>query len=59
MLLALVIPAGQTAGRRPVVLNKEDATLVIVDPATGKVLGRVPTAEAPHEVTAPSPDTGP
>ena len=28
-----------------------DATLVTVDPATGKVLGRVPTGEGPHEVT--------
>jgi 40-residue YVTN family beta-propeller repeat len=32
-------------------LNKEDATLVTVDPATGKVLGRVSTGEGPHEVT--------
>ena len=39
------------AGPRLVVLNKEDATLVTVDPANGKVLGRVPTGEGPHEVT--------
>jgi YVTN family beta-propeller protein len=32
------------------VLNKEDATLAIVDPASGKVLGTVPTGEGPHEV---------
>jgi YVTN family beta-propeller protein len=32
------------------VLNKEDATLVIVDPASGKILGTVPTGEGPHEV---------
>lgn len=38
-------------GSRLVVLNKEDATLVTVDPATGKVLGRVSTGEGPHEVT--------
>lgn len=31
-------------------LNKEDATLVTVDPPSGKVLGRVPTGEGPHEV---------
>jgi len=57
-LLALVglsaTAAAQTGGRqtggRLVVLNKEDATLVTVDPSTGKVLGRVPTGEAPHEV---------
>ena len=36
---------------RLVVLNKEDATLVTMDPATGRVLGRVPTGEGPHEVT--------
>ena len=44
-------PAAQGIGPRLVVLNKEDATLVTVDPATGKVLGRVPTGEGPHEVT--------
>lgn len=41
---------GQGPGPRLVVLNKEDATLVTVDPATGKVFGRVPTGEGPHEV---------
>ena len=41
-------PAAQTG--RLVVLNKEDATLVTVDPSTGKVLGTVPTGEGPHEV---------
>jgi len=33
-----------------VVLNKDDAMLVTVDVATGNVLGRVATGEAPHEV---------
>jgi len=33
------------------VLNKSDSTLAIIDPATLKVLARVPTGEAPHEVT--------
>jgi DNA-binding beta-propeller fold protein YncE len=32
------------------VLNKEDATLAIVDPVSGKVSGVVPTGEGPHEV---------
>jgi YVTN family beta-propeller protein len=32
-----------------VVLNKDDATLVVVDTATGRILGRVPVGEAPHE----------
>lgn len=34
------------------VLNKSESSLAIVDPATLKVLGRVPTGEAPHEVAA-------
>ena len=52
-LLILLTPgpsSAQPPGPRLVVLNKEDATLVTVDPATGRVLGRVPTGEAPHEV---------
>ena len=32
------------------VLNKTDATLAIVDPNTGKVTGRIPTGQGPHEV---------
>lgn len=34
------------------VLNKSESTLAIIDPATLKVLARVPTGEAPHEITA-------
>ena len=33
------------------VLNKSESTLAIIDPATLKVLARVPTGEAPHELT--------
>jgi YVTN family beta-propeller protein len=40
----------QASGGRLVVLNKEEATLVTVDAASGKVLGRVATGEGPHEV---------
>lgn len=32
------------------VLNKEDATLAIVNPANGRVVGKVPTGTGPHEV---------
>ena len=39
---------------RLVVLNKEDATLVVVDPGSGKVLGKVATGEGPHEVVVSS-----
>src|SRR5438093_9698285 len=35
---------------RLLVLNKEDATLAIVDPASGKVLGTVPVGQGPHEL---------
>ena len=41
----------QSSGRL-LVLNKEDATLAIVDAASGKVLGTVPTGEGPHELVA-------
>lgn len=33
-----------------VVLNKDDATLSIIDPATMTVTGKVPTGHGPHEV---------
>lgn len=32
------------------VLNKAEATLAIVDPNTGKVIGRISTGQGPHEV---------
>lgn len=35
---------------RLLVLNKEDATLAIVDPASGSVVGRVPVGQGPHEL---------
>jgi YVTN family beta-propeller protein len=53
LLIATVIPTisgAQTPGPRLVVLNKADATLTVVDPASGTVLGSVATGEGPHEV---------
>src|SRR6185295_2594828 len=44
------VPAAQSASARLLVLNKEDANLAIVDPATGNVLGRVPVGQGPHEL---------
>ena len=44
------VPAAQRASARLLVLNKEDANLAIVDPATGDVLGRVPVGQGPHEL---------
>src|SRR5512143_1488988 len=35
---------------RLLVLNKEDATLAIVDPTSGKIVGTVPTGQGPHEL---------
>ena len=58
LLLALLLTGvspitGRQAGRASLlVLNKTDNTLAIVDPSTLQVVGRVPTGEAPHELTA-------
>jgi YVTN family beta-propeller protein len=45
-------PRAQTAAAPSylLVLNKAEATLAIVDPATMQVVGRVPTGDGPHEV---------
>lgn len=59
LLLALLVAlsaGAQTSGPRLLILNKSDSTLAIVDPQTLKVVGRVPTGNAPHEVTI-SPDS--
>src|SRR5580700_7737451 len=50
-LLLIAVAAAQTPATALLVLNKEDANLAIVDPATRKVVGRVPTGEGPHELT--------
>jgi len=52
VMAAVNLPAAETPNPALLVLNKEDATLAIVDPRDGKVVGRVPTGEAPHEVAA-------
>jgi YVTN family beta-propeller protein len=44
----------QRASSRLLVLNKEDATLAIVDPDSGNVLGRVPVGQGPHELVTSS-----
>ena len=36
------------------VLNKDDNTLAIIDPATNIIVGTAPTGDAPHEVAASS-----
>lgn len=50
LLTAGTAIAAETPSPALLVLNKEDATLAIVDPASGKVVGRVATGVGPHEV---------
>jgi YVTN family beta-propeller protein len=45
---------GGAQGATLLVLNKEEATLAVVDPGSGRVLGRVATGESPHEVAVSS-----
>jgi YVTN family beta-propeller protein len=40
----------QRSSGRLLVLNKEDATFAVVDPASGKVDGTVPVGQGPHEL---------
>jgi YVTN family beta-propeller protein len=55
-ILAMAHPAAaQTASPRLLVLLRNASALAIVDPASGKVLGRVPVGRDPHEV-AVTPD---
>ncbi len=49
LLLALDLGA-QAPAASLLVLNKSEATLAIVEPASGRVLGTVPTGDGPHEV---------
>ena len=49
LISSLCFTAMAQSAPRLVVLNKDDATLVVVDTASGKILGRVPVGEAPHE----------
>ncbi len=56
-IAALMLSLAVTNASRPdrgtlLVLNKSENTLAIVDPDTLKVLARVPTGEAPHEIAA-------
>jgi DNA-binding beta-propeller fold protein YncE len=46
--------AAETPSPALLVLNKEEATLSIVDPSTLKIVGHAPTGEGPHEVAASS-----
>lgn len=54
VLIALVLLPSLSAAQTPspalLVLNKEDATLSIIDPATLKTVAQIPTGEGPHEI---------
>lgn len=53
LVLIMSLPAGASfAQSRLLALSKTDHTLAIVDPATLKVLGKVPVGIDPHEVIA-------
>src|SRR5712671_5206851 len=54
-LLAAGVAGAQTPSPTLLVLEKADNTLAIVDPATLKIVGRVPAGPDPHEIEA-SPD---
>src|SRR5947199_6495091 len=49
-LLATAAAAAETPSLSLIVGNKEENSLAIVDPVSGKVVARVPTGEGPHEV---------
>lgn len=51
-ILSAVTACAQLPSPALLVLNKDDNTLAIVDPATNKVVGTAPTGDAPHEVAA-------
>jgi YVTN family beta-propeller protein len=50
IVFAVTLTAADTPSSALLVLNKE-GNLAIVDPASGQVVGPVPTGEGPHEVT--------
>jgi YVTN family beta-propeller protein len=52
IVVASALAAAETPSPALLVLNKDANELAIVDPASQKVVGRVPTGEGPHEVTA-------
>jgi YVTN family beta-propeller protein len=51
---AVAVAAAQSSNGRLLVLNKEDATFVIVNPDSGAILGSVPVGQGPHELVASS-----
>src|SRR5258706_9386165 len=52
ILAMTTVLVAQSASGRLLVLNKDDATFVIVNPDSGAVLGTVPVGQGPHELVA-------
>lgn len=52
--IAFQLDSVRTPSPALLVLNKDEATMAIVDPATRRVVGRVKTGEGPHEVAVTS-----
>jgi DNA-binding beta-propeller fold protein YncE len=52
--LAAGLSVAETPSPALLVLNKEENAMVIVDPGSRKVVGRVPVGESPHELAASS-----
>ena len=50
--MAVLMLAASLRADTLLVLNKRDATLAFVDPASMKVVAKIPTGEGPHEVAA-------
>ena len=51
-LLSLPPLVAAQRGGHLLVLNKEDAAMVVVDPDSGAILGKVGTGDQPHELVA-------
>ena len=54
VMLSFLSGTAAAGAPRLLVLSKSDAALEIMDPASGKVLGRVATGESPHELAVSS-----
>src|SRR5439155_4628671 len=50
MFMAAALASAQRSSPKLLVLNKEEATLAIVDPESGTILARVPVGRGPHEL---------
>jgi YVTN family beta-propeller protein len=50
VLLLVGLLRAQAPGGALLVLNKSEATLAVIDPASGKLIGQAPTGDGPHEV---------